>query len=154
MRRRTSLAAVLCSVGCLLTGSVVAQTHAPPAKPQTPRQAPAGEGIVCAWAIYTTMASVGAKCFPGKNPRLQADLDDLVTKIDAYVLRNARSMSPALIADFKRRQGHVDTPASELCQGDAVTMYQAFERADWPRIRQELDKGLARDGEPTWGTCL
>ncbi len=110
--------------------------------------------MICAWAIYTTMASVGAKCFQGKNSRLQADLEEVVARIDAYALKNARSASPAMIAEFKRRHGHVDTPASELCRSDAVIMYQRLEKSDWTNARQQIGKSLARDGEPTWGTCL
>ena len=149
LRHAAGLAAV--SVGVCLWLGAAAQS-APPG-PSAPER-PAGEGAICAWAIYTAIATVGAKCFPGENPDYQAELQQITGKLDAYVARNAKDMTPAKAAEFKRRQGHTETPAEQLCRGDAVMLYRAFERADRPKVRADLDKLLAKDGPPTWGTCL
>lgn len=105
-------------------------------------------------AIYTVMASVGSKCFPGESPEFQAEIRRSVDRLDAYVSRNAKDFTPQAMAEFKRRQGHTETPADQLCRSDAVPMYRAMEKGDRTTMSAGLDKLLARDGPPSWGTCL
>lgn len=100
------------------------------------------------------METVGRVCFPGENPEYQSELSRLVVDLDAYVARNAKGSTPAQRAEFKRQQGNVGTPASQLCEGDAVAMYRHMEKADIVTIRDGLARQLAKDGPPTWGTCL
>jgi hypothetical protein len=127
-----------------------------PARASDPRpqpQSPAGEGVICAWTIYTAVSEVGRQCFPGDDVDFQAAMRDSVARIDAYVLKNSK-ITPSDMAKFKREQGQVGAPRASLCQGDAVALYQAFKRGGSMSVHQSTDKLLARAGEPSWGACL
>ena len=133
-----------------LPPSTIAQSVSPPPA----REPPPGEGVICAWAIYTTVAEVGGTCFPRENPALQAELRRSVSRIDAYVLRNSKGATPEQLTAFKRQQGHVGAPAARLCVADAIQLYRSLEKAGAAKLSAGVDAMLARDGEPTWGTCL
>ena len=102
----------------------------------------------------TAVAEVGDACFPGQNPALQAELRRSVARIDQYVLRNDRSMTSDKMAEFKRQQGHVGAPAAQVCVADAIQLYRSVEKVGAAKLSASVDAILARDGEPTWGTCL
>lgn len=127
---------------------------AQPTTSQGVREPPAGEGVICSWAIVTVLAEVGDVCFPGQNPALQAELRRSVARIDQYVLRNSKTMTSARMAEFKRQQGHVGAPASQVCIADAIQLYRSVEKAGAAKLLSGIDTLLARDGEPTWGTCF
>jgi len=115
-----------------------------------------GQGVLCSWAIMAAVAEIGRKCHAGENPELQAELDGAVARIDAYVLANSDpAMTPAAVEEFKRFQGHTDTPAATLCvPGDGETMYQRLAQVGPDVIRTTTDDILERPGNPTWGDCL
>jgi hypothetical protein len=142
----------LATVSLACASPLLTSSAPPPSDP--PRRPPAGEGVVCAWGVYTLAATVGEKCFPGQNPALQADLKAAVSALDAYVARNDPKMTPAAVAQFKREQAHVDAPPDLLCRGDALQMYRAVEKVDRAKWKGDLDRLLARDGKPTWGDCF
>ncbi len=123
------------------------------ADPKPPLERPAGEGVICAWGIFTIVAEVGRQCFPNEDAEFQGELRSSVARIDTYVARNSK-ITPGDIKKFKREQGHEGAPRAQLCQGDAVAMYQSMKRGGATPIRQATDEMLARAGEPTWGTCL
>jgi hypothetical protein len=149
--RRTTVATVaLCFV---LSASARSAPPTPPA-PYVERVKPPGEGVLCAWGIYTAMASVGATCFPGENPRFQADLRAYSAQLEAYVVRNDKSATPQSIARFRREQGQTEAPAGKLCRADIVKMYRGFETADRQALMAAVAEATARDGKPSWGSCL
>ena len=148
---------VAASVGLCIALSASAQSAPPATTPPTPsaeREKPPGEGVLCAWGIYTAMASVGSTCFPGENPGLQADLRRYSAQLEAYVVRNDRNATPQSIAEFRREQGQAETPAAKLCRADIVRMYRGFEKADRQALKAAVAEATARDAQPTWGTCL
>lgn len=122
---------------------------APAAAPQTPP----GEGVFCAAAIFALAAEVGARCFPGQDPDLQAELRQSVAKIDAFILQNSTTTA-AELETFKKEQAHVGAPAALLCQGDASDIYLGLRRGGPKPIRENADLLVSRPGPPTWGTCL
>jgi hypothetical protein len=140
-------------IALILTLMTLAFGPAQAAGAKPPPEPPAGEGVICAWAIYAVLAEVGRRCFPDDAPEFQAELRSSVAKIDAYVAKNSKA-TPEDITRFKRDQSHVDLPKELVCQGDGVAMYQSAKRGGVAIIRQHTDSLLARAGEPTWGTCL
>jgi hypothetical protein len=67
-----------------------------------------GEGVVCAWAIYTVASEVGKRCYPGEHAEVQAELHRAVSRIDAYVVANTKPpVTQQQLDKFKREQGHV-----------------------------------------------
>jgi len=111
-----------------------------------------GEGVFCGWAIYIALTEVAAVCFPGENAAYQAELQDGLSRFDAYVRRNG-SLTPAQITAFKQEHGFVGAPIEQLCKGPAAEIYRALENSDRAAMRSELDNTLAQPGEPTWGPC-
>ena len=150
-RVRAAFSVALLAITFVSSSTASAQR---PSSSTESRDPPPGEGIVCAWALYSVAAQVAARCFPGENPALEAELRNSVTKLDAYVARNSKDATPANIEKFKQEQGGVGAPVERLCKGDAVMVYRAFERAGPDKLRLETDKATARDGPPSWGTCL
>ena len=124
-----------------------------PAQAADPPQPPAGEGVLCVWAIYAATSEVGRRCFPNDAPEFQAELKSYLARIDAYVAKNSK-MTPGEIEKFKRQQGLMDAPRETVCRGDGVIMYQKMKLGGGASLRQAADKMLARAGEPTWGTCF
>lgn len=118
------------------------------------RIAPPGEGVICAWAIYSLLDEVGSRCFPGRDPAHQAELKRSVAQLDSYVARNAKDLSADEVAKFKRDQARVGAPKELLCRGDPLMMYEAFRDQDPAELRRSVDAVVARDGAPTWGTCF
>ena len=119
------------------------------------REPEPGEGVICAWAIYSAMIEVASRCFPGEHADVQVALRDGVSRIDDYVRRNGEPPpSEEDIARFKREQGLVGAPTEQLCHGDAVGMYHAIAAQGAEKIRESIDAVVARPGRPSWGTCL
>lgn len=142
--------AIAVAIVLLAGGSGAGQTVRP--APDGPVPAP-GEGVICAEAIYTVIAEVGAQCRAGEDPAFQAELKHDLSLIDAYILKNSKT-TPAQLDEFKRVQGHKGAPKAALCRGDALQMYDAMKRADPKAMSASIQKTLALPGEPTWGTCL
>lgn len=121
--------------------------------PQATREAPAGEGVICAWAIYSLVEEVGRRCAPERYPEAQAELRRTVQRLDDYVRANS-DLTPEQIAQFKSEQAHVGAPETELCRGDPLEMFEQISRVDPGEMRTGIDALVARPGTPTWGTCL
>ena len=154
MRRLSVASSIFISAAlALLTSSADHQRASAQVNDRTP---PPGEGVLCAWAIYAAIATVGQKCHPGEDPEFQSALGRTIARFDAYVLANSTpSATPAWIDAFKRQQGSQDTPTAALCANkDAENMYQALLKAGANEIRKSTDELLARPGNPEWGTCL
>lgn len=134
--------------------AVDAQPAPPPAARKPPREPPPGEGLICTWALVVNSAEVGRRCFPGENPEFQAELERSEARLDAFVPANGKDATPENIARFKATQGHVGRPKDQVCFADAIMIYRAFEKAGVQNLRETVDKGVARPGEPTWGSCL
>jgi hypothetical protein len=115
-------------------------------------QPPAGEGVLCAWAIYIAIEEVGRRCFPGQNPALQARLTAANERIERYVRDNS-AITDEAVASFRRQMGEADMPDAAFCKGDFVDMYGRSKGKELART-DDLDKLLARPGEPKWGTCV
>ena len=144
-----STAAVLVTVAATLSGGqqAVAQTGGRTIAP--------GEGVICAWAIYTLASEVGTRCHPGEDVDVQAELQRSVSLIDAYVVANSNPhLTQQQVDEFKRTQGHVGEPLESLCQGDADQLYRSLAQQGALAIRDSVRSLLARSGEPTWGTCF
>mgnify|MGYP001577641169 CR=1 FL=1 len=134
-----------------LVGVLVALAGGP--APAAAPQLPPGEGVFCAAAILALAAEVGARCFPGQDSGLQAELRQSVARIDAFILQNS-STTPAELETFKKEQAHVGAPAAVLCQGDASDLYLGLRKGGPNPIRENTDLLVSRPGPPTWGTCL
>ncbi len=120
---------------------------------QVSREAPPGEGVICAWAIYSLVEEVGRRCAPERYPEAQAELRRTVQRLDDYVRANSE-LTPEQIAQFKSEQAHVGAPEAELCQGDALQMFERLAEVNPVELSASVDAMVARPGEPTWGTCL
>jgi len=111
--------------------------------------------VICAWGIYAAVSEVGRVCHPGEDPAIQAEFARSVERIDSYVARNSPEMTPSRIAEFKRTQAKVGTPAASLCTNSTLTeLYRRMSRTDPAALKTDVDKMLSRDGKPTWGDCL
>jgi hypothetical protein len=134
-----------------VTSAALAQTEqqSPLSEPQP------GEGVICAWAVYTAMDEVGRRCLPGESVEFQAELRRSVTRIDEYVIQNASPpLTPEQIAEFKRRQGKVGSPLEQLCNAEMVGGFRSFAELGAETLRTKTDALLVRPAMPTWGTCL
>ena len=131
----------------------------PSTAPSQERQAPPGEGVICAWAIYAVISNVAERCDPDGDPDLRAELRRAVERLDAYMAANT-NLTPEQIHAFKVDQAHIDVPTTELCASEAVDLYRGFERGrddgevNVQALRSHVDGLVARPGTPTWGTCL
>jgi hypothetical protein len=118
-----------------------------------PREAPAGEGVLCLFALTQAAAEVGRQCHAGDNPAVQAELDDAVVRFEAYLLSNSNA-TPADVARFEREQGFAGAGQDRLCHGDPLRLYENFAAQGPQALRRQVDTLLARQGPPTWGDCL
>lgn len=142
-------AVVVATVAALLSDN-------PRAIAQTSARTPApGEGVICAWAIYTVALEVGTRCHPGEDADVQAELQHSVSMVDAYVTANTNPhATQQQLDEFKRSQGHVGEPLASLCHGDPEQLYRSIVQQGAPAIRESVSGLVSRPGEPTWGTCL
>lgn len=111
-----------------------------------------GEGVLCAFALTSVAAELARQCHAGENPALQADLDNMVSRFEAYVLANSES-TPEQVASFRREQGGSGASAEQLCHGEMAGIYPRFAERRAEIIRQ-TDRLLSRPGPPRWGDCL
>ena len=121
--------------------------------PQVPRETPPGEGVICAWAIYSLVEEVGRRCAPGRYPEAQEELRRTVQRLDDYVRANS-DFTPEQISRFKSEQAHIGASEAELCQGDGLQMFESLARIEPGDLSLSIDALVARPGDPTWGTCL
>ncbi|MBI1251792.1 MAG: hypothetical protein GC189_10000 [Alphaproteobacteria bacterium] len=141
----------------LIAASVVASLLVQPlAIAQSGRRTPEpGEGVICAWALYSVAAEVGRRCFPGQNVEVNEELVRSVARIDAFVIANTDPQTTKQqIDEFKRQQGGVGADQESLCRGDAVQIYRSLAAQGALEIRRSIDTLVSRPGSPTWGTCL
>lgn len=109
------------------------------------REAPPGEGVICAWGIYSFVSEVVERC---------AELKRSVERLDAYVRANSE-ITPEQFDRFKREQANVGAPESAICQaGVADGLVDSLTRVPVHDLRASIDELVARPGTPTWGTCL
>jgi hypothetical protein len=114
-----------------------------------------GEGVICAWALYSVATEVAGRCYPGQNVEVQQELVRSVARIDAFVIANADpQVTEQQVEEFKRQQGGVGADEELLCHGDAEQLYQSLAAQGASEIRQSIDTLVSRPGPPTWGTCL
>ena len=116
------------------------------------REAPPGEGVMCALAIYGVADQVGRRCFPGQDAAMQAEIGRAVTKLGGYVLANGWTADD--LARFKREQTWVDEPKEKLCKGDPLGLYRSIAGADPATVHAGVDQLISRPGKPAWGDCL
>lgn len=132
----------------ILAAGVPAASAAPQS---APRERPAGEGVLCALALYSGIVEVARRCTPETAPALQAELVRQVERLEAYSLANG--MTPEALADFKR-QNLAGPSDPAMC---AAYMEDGFESAltvDPADLRAGVDAMVARPGAPTWGSCI
>jgi hypothetical protein len=123
------------------------------ARGDSPSDAP-GQGMLCMWALISGAAEAGDRCFPGKDPAFQAQLHQLVGRMDAYAAKNGPA-TPDQIASFHQEQGLGGTPTAALCQGDAAKFYTHLRDGVGPaKVRAMVEAMISRPGKPTWSTCL
>ena len=153
MKKRSLARLVVVLVSASFAAVLLAQ---PPAFARTePETPPPGEGVICAWAIYSAMAEVGSRCHPGEDVEVQKELTRAVASIDAYVIANSTpAPTPEQIEGFKRSQGSVGDTKAQLCRGDMDELYGAIAAQGAPEIRRFIDELVARPGPPTWGDCI
>ncbi|MBL8543328.1 MAG: hypothetical protein JNJ63_05920 [Hyphomonadaceae bacterium] len=146
------------SVLAVIVGATVASAllTTPRASAQdSPRASKPGEGVICAWALYTVASEVGRRCHPGEDVELQEELERAVSQIDAYVVANTNPhVTQQQLHEFKRQQGHVGDSEEFLCHGDAHDLYRSSVEQGASAIRAHVENMISRPGEPTWGTCL
>jgi hypothetical protein len=151
--RRASPAAVVIA-GFLAFAFGVNRTDDASAQTE-PRESEPGEGVVCAWAIYSAMAEVGGRCLPEEDLEFQEELQRSVARIDEYVLLNASPpVTVEQVAEFKREQGNTDSTTEHLCGAEMIGYFRSFAEQGADSVRTATDQMLARPGNPTWGTCL
>ena len=109
---------------------------------ETPYQPAPGEGVLCAMAMHNLAAEVGRRCFAGRDPAFQADMENIVARIDAYVLANS-DWTEADLAAFKRAQSKIGQPEERICQADLKDLYERWVRQA-PEINASIDTLLAR----------
>lgn len=151
MKSRAGLVVALVATG--IVASLLGQTLA---FAQSGRRTPEpGEGVICAWALYSVAAEVGGRCYPDQNVEVNEELVRSVARIDAFVIANTDpQVTDQQVDEFKRLQGGVGAAEEFLCHGDAVQIYQSLAAQGASEIRQSIDTLVSRPGPPTWGTCL
>lgn len=147
MRRRLSLItlSLIAATGLTAFGSAPVQTR---------RETPPGEGVICAWAIYSFASDVVERCPSEVSPGMKAELKRSVERLDAYVRANSE-ITQDQFDQFKREQANVGRPEAEICRADADEgLIEAMTRMPVEELRSYIDGITARPGRPTWGTCL
>ena len=131
---------------------LLAGVPAASAAPQSAaRESPAGEGVLCAIALYSGIAEIARTCTPDTAPALQAELVRQVERLDAYALANG--MTPETLADFKRQNlAGISDPA--MCAAHMEDGFASALTADPADLRAGVDEMVARPGTPTWGSCI
>ena len=120
------------------------------APPPGNRVAGSGTGLICIWAIQTSVLEMGRRCGIPRNPAFEAELERAIGRLEDY----ARRQSPdgaAFMANYRPRL--VDQDAG-LCGAEATRMYADMSRATPEAIRTETDRFLATHPSVEWGTCL
>ena len=121
---------------------------------QTPRETPPGEGVVCAWALYSFAADVVERCPSDVSAEMKAELKRSVERLDAYVRANSE-ITPEQFDTFKREQANVGRPEAEICEaGVGDGLVDGMTQMPVAQLRTYIDGITARPGTPTWGTCL
>jgi hypothetical protein len=137
-----------------LSSSLSAYTEPdPPTIMPERRVRPAGEGVICLWALTSAAAEIGRLCRPGRNPAFQAELERSVSRFDDYVLSNSH-VTAEDVASFKREQGFAGASESQVCTGEHPAFYDLLAARGAEALRSEVDQLLSRPGTPTWGDCL
>jgi hypothetical protein len=147
MRRPLSLItlAIIAATGLTAFSSAPAQTQ---------RETPPGEGVICAWAIYSFVSDVAERCPTGASVELKAELARSVERLDAYVRENS-DITPAQFEAFKREQANVGRPEAEVCGASVADgLVEGLTHMPVDELRTFIDEAVARPGTPTWGTCL
>lgn len=119
-------------------------------------EAPPGEGVICAVALFGAIEEIGRRCYPDRLPEFQAELRQSLARLDAYVLANS-DMTAEDLARFKADQSGADVPDAELCSSEFGSIYTDPAPAattDAMEFSAYVDRLVARPGEPTWGTCV
>lgn len=138
-------------IACIAAAGLLGAAPSPAS--QTP-ETPPGEGVICAWAIYSVLDEVGRRCTSNASPEMKAEIRHAVEALDAYVMTNA-ALTADQVHQFKVQQGGAETPDAMLCGGDALGMLEHTQANVSPaELRASVDALVARPGEPTWGTCL
>ncbi len=153
-----SLCVLIC-VAAPMSGSAAVERAgqaAGPAEQKTPDaeilSEPRGQGVFCGWAFMVLAREVGKQCFAGQDPEFQAQLNESVSRIDQYVIKNGQ-LTAADVAAFKKEQGEEGAPASVLCHGDPVVLYKLFRSKGVGAIKSLTEALVSRPGKPSWGTC-
>ena len=113
---------------------------------------PPGEGVLCGWGFIVLAREVGKLCFAGQDAEFQARLNESVSRMDQYVIKNGK-FTAADVARFKKEQGQEGAPASILCHGDPVEIYKGYRSRGAAAIKSLTDAMVSRPRKPTWGTC-
>lgn len=127
---------------------------APASAARQSQEAPAGEGVICAFMIYNTIAEAGRRCTPNAEPETLAALDYAVTKLEAYILANSPDVTAAELEEFKAQVAGVGAPVEEICTESWMQMAQKLGPTELEELRTSIDGMVARPGTPTWGTCI
>ena len=116
-----------------------------------PREAPAGEGVMCALVLYSAHTEIVERCGFDSDPEVQAELRRQVERLETYVLANG--MTPVALADFKRTylEGLAD---DGRCADHRADGFDGNLDGDIAEIRTLVDGMVARPGTPTWGACV
>jgi hypothetical protein len=117
------------------------------------REEPPGEGILCSLAIFSTLTEVGKICFPSQDVETIQSFSSAASRLGDFMLANGVKSND--LAYFLKDQGGAGKPAAELCSETALELYASIKRGMSPeRLRAEIDRSVARPGQPTWGTCF
>lgn len=134
----------------LLIGVLVHPTLAQDQRP--------GEGVICAYVLYTMSQFIIETCGWDRLP-IDDAVDRAVPRIEAYILANASD--PSIVEQTRKnlRDGRVlantwaEGELEAYCEVNAnlESSRQMFTPAEFER---NMDKLLSRPGEPTLGHCL
>ncbi|MDP3802345.1 hypothetical protein [Brevundimonas sp.] len=135
-------------VAVVLAAGVPAASAAPQS---APREKAAGEGVLCAIALYSGIAEAARTCTPETAPEFQAELRRQVERLDAYALANG--MTTEGLAGFKS-QNLAGLGDPSMCAAYREEGLEEVLTADPEAMRTTVDELVARPGTPTWGSCI
>lgn len=115
-----------------------------------------GKGaVLCSWGILEAIRAAGRECFKGQDAEFQAELDDSLSRIDQFIIRNSSRPVTQAGLDIRRAQALKQLHSiGNICTGDAAKMYEGLRARGASQLHASTTELLSIPREPVINPCL